>query len=111
VNNTGPFPFAEESHRGFAPFGAGNLEGECRRLLLRRASAGATNNMMNKAIVTYTGLDEMKAEEFREWRALPAHERLRAAAELTLAAYRMKEPAQDVRRIQRTLVHLRRPKR
>ena len=72
---------------------------------------GATIKLMNKAIVTYTSLDEMKAEEFREWRALPAHERLRAAAELTLAAYRMKEPAQDVRRIQRTLVHLQRPKR
>jgi len=85
---------------------AGAGEGCC---TVRRPSA--TNDMMNKAIVTYTSLDEMKAEEFREWRALPAHERLRAAAELTLAAYRMKEPAQDVRRIQRTLVHLRRPKR
>ena len=67
--------------------------------------------MMNKAILTYKSLDEMKAAEFLDWRALPAHERLRVAAELTLAAYRMKEPAQDVRRIQRTLVHLQRPKR
>jgi hypothetical protein len=66
---------------------------------------------MNKAIVTYTNLNEMKTAELQEWQALPAHERLRAVAELTRAAYRMKEPAQDVRRIQRTLVHLQRSKR
>ena len=66
---------------------------------------------MNKVIVTYTSLDEMKAAELLEWQALPAHERLRAVSELTLAAYRIKEPTQDVRRIQRTLVHLPRPKR
>ena len=66
---------------------------------------------MNKAIVTYASLDEMKDAELREWRALPAHERLRAVAEMTLAAYRMKEPSQDVARIQRTLVHLQREKR
>ncbi len=71
---------------------------------------GATNEAMNKAIVTYDSLEEMKAEELREWRALPPHERLRAVAEITLAAYRMKEPTQDVRRIQRTLVHLQRAK-
>ena len=65
---------------------------------------------MNKAIATYASLEEMKAEELREWRALPPHERLRTVAEITLAAYRMKEPTQDVRRIQRTLVHLQRPK-
>jgi len=48
---------------------------------------------MNKAILTYASLDEMKAAELREWRALPAHERLRAVAEMTLAAWRMKEPS------------------
>jgi hypothetical protein len=37
---------------------------------------------MNKAIVTYASLEEMKAQELREWRALPPHERLRAAAEI-----------------------------
>ena len=78
---------------------------------MRRAPAQTRYDMMNKAIVTYTSLNEMKAAEFLDWRALPAHERLRAVAELTLAAYHMKEPAQDVRRIQRTLVHLQRPKR
>ena len=71
----------------------------------------ATNEAMNKAIVIYASLDEIRAEELREWCALPAHERLRAVSEITLAAYRMKEPTQDVRRIQRTLVHIQRPKR
>ena len=66
---------------------------------------------MNKAIVTYTSLEEMKAAEILEWQAVPAHERLRAVAELTCAAYQIKGPTQDVRRIQRTLVHLPRPKR
>ena len=66
--------------------------------------------MMNKSIVAYNSLEEIKAAELREWRVLPPHERLRAVSELTLAAYRMKEPTQDVQRIQRTLVHLQRPK-
>jgi hypothetical protein len=66
---------------------------------------------MNKAIVTYASLDEMKDAELREWQALPAYERLRAVGEMTLAAWRMKEPSQDVARIQRTLVHLQREKR
>ncbi len=66
---------------------------------------------MDKSIATYASLDEMKAAELREWQALPAHERLRAVSELTAAAYRMKEPSQDVQRIQRTLVHLQREKR
>ena len=72
---------------------------------------GATINLMNKTIVTYASLDEMKAAELREWQALPAYERLRAVAEMTLAAWRMKEPSLDVDRIQRTLVHLQREKR
>ena len=65
---------------------------------------------MNKEIVAYASLDEMKTAELREWQALPGHARLRAVSELTLAAYRMKEPSCDVRRIQRTLVHLQREK-
>jgi hypothetical protein len=67
--------------------------------------------MMNKSIAVYSSLEEMKAAELREWQALPAHERLRAVSELTAAAYGMKEPAQDVQRIQRTLVHLQRERR
>ncbi len=65
---------------------------------------------MNKSIVTYTSVDEMKDAELRDWRALPVHERLRAVAEMTLAAYRMKEPSLDVPRMEKTLVHLQRPK-
>ena len=64
--------------------------------------------MMNEEIVAFASLEEMKTAELREWQALPGHERLRAVSELTLAAYRMKEPSLDVRRIQRTLVHLQR---
>jgi hypothetical protein len=52
---------------------------------------------MNKVIFTYTSLDPMKADEYREWQELPPHERMTAVAELTLAAYRTKEPALDVR--------------
>ena len=66
---------------------------------------------MDKAITTFKSLEELKTEELRQWQSLPAHERLRAASELTLALYRMKEPNRDVRRIQRTLVHLQREKR
>lgn len=65
---------------------------------------------MDKTIVAYASFEEMKTAELREWQAMPGYERLRATAELTLAAYRMKEPSHDVRRIQRTLVHLQRAK-
>jgi hypothetical protein len=68
-------------------------------------------NTVDKAITTFESLEELKAEELRQWQSLPAYERLRAASELTLALYRMKEPDRDVRRIQRTLVHLQREKR
>lgn len=63
---------------------------------------------MDKTITIYASVHEMKAAELREWQLLPPHERLRAAFELTAAVYGMKEPSQDVRRIQRTLVHLQR---
>jgi hypothetical protein len=78
---------------------------------LQNRSPDATNEAMDKAISTYTSLDDMKADEYREWQALPAHERMRAVARMTIAAYRMKEPALNVRRLQRTLVHLQRPKK
>jgi hypothetical protein len=78
-------------------------------VLLQKRPRGATNKPMDKAISSYTSLDAMKAQEYRDWQELPAHERMSAVAELTLAAYRMREPALDVRRLQRTLVHLQRP--
>jgi hypothetical protein len=66
---------------------------------------------MDKSIRKYANLDEMKADEYRAWQELPAHERMRAVAEMTLAAYQMKEGGTDVRRLQRTLVHLQFPER
>ena len=64
---------------------------------------------MDKVIRTFTSFDAMKADEYRDWQVRPPHERMDAVAEITLAAYQMKEPAPDVRRLQRTLVHLQRP--
>jgi len=78
-------------------------------VLLQNQPPGATNERMDKAITSYTSLDGMKADEYRDWQELPAHERMSAVADLTLAAYRMREPTLDVRRLQRTLVHLQRP--
>jgi hypothetical protein len=66
---------------------------------------------MNKVIRKYASLDAMKADEYRAWQALPAHERMSAVAVITLEAYRLKEPAAHVRRLQRTLVHLQGPER
>ena len=66
---------------------------------------------MDKTITTFDSLEELKTTELRQWQSLPADERLRAVSEITLALYRMKEPEPDVRRIQRTLVHLQRERR
>jgi hypothetical protein len=78
---------------------------------LQKARPHATTGRMEKVIRKYESLDAMKADEYREWQGRPAHERMRAVAEITLAAYRLKEPATDVRRLQRTLVHLEWPER
>jgi hypothetical protein len=65
---------------------------------------------MDKSIRKYDSFDEMKADEYREWQELPGYVRLNAAVELSLALYQAKEPTRDVQsRLQRTLVHLRRP--
>ncbi len=65
---------------------------------------------MIKTIAVYESFDELKAAELREWQALPAHQRLQAVAELTLAAYRLKDPSLHAPRLQRTLVQLQRAK-
>jgi len=65
---------------------------------------------MDNSIRIYRSHDEMKADEYRYWQSRPAHERMDAVAEMTVATYLLKEPATDVRRIQRTLVHLPRPR-
>jgi hypothetical protein len=67
------------------------------------------NQDMDKTGHIYTSLKEMKADEYRYWQGRPAHERLRATSEMTLSAYKMKESAPNVRRLQRTLVSLQRP--
>lgn len=64
---------------------------------------------MEKVIRKYVRLDALKADEYRDWQHLPPYERMNAVAELTLAAYQMKDPSSDVRRLQKTLVHLQRP--
>jgi hypothetical protein len=48
---------------------------------------------MDKTIRVYASRKEMKADEYRYWQSRPVHERTSAVAELTRAAYTMKEPA------------------
>ena len=91
----------------------------CRYLLPRlprmqmsfaRVSCRVVQTSMDKTIRKYTSLDAMKAAELRDWQRLSGLERLDAAAELSVAAYQMKGSEGDVQpRLQRTLVHLRRP--
>jgi hypothetical protein len=66
---------------------------------------------MDKSLRVYANHKEMKADEYRYWQSRPVHERMTAVAEITRAAYALKEPAPDVRRLQRTLVCLQRPQR
>jgi hypothetical protein len=66
---------------------------------------------MDKTIRIYGSYKEMKADEYRYWQSRPVHERMSAVAELTRAAYSMKDSATDVQRLQRTLVCLQRPQR
>ena len=66
---------------------------------------------MDKTIRKFTSLDAMKADELSGWQKLPGFVRLDAAADLSIAAFRMKGSEGDVRpQLQRTLVHLRRPR-
>jgi hypothetical protein len=65
---------------------------------------------MDKTIRTYHSLDEMKADEYREWQKLSAGERLDAAAALSIWAYGLKDTLRNVpARLQRTLVRLQQP--
>jgi hypothetical protein len=76
-----------------------------------RQRAIIKSSRVDKTITIFDSLDELKTAELRDWQSLPAHQRLRAVSELTLALCRMKEPERDVRRIQRTNVCLQREKR
>jgi hypothetical protein len=64
---------------------------------------------MDKVIRKYATLDDLKADEYRDWQELSAQERMNAVTEITLAAYQMKGTTPDVRRLQKTLVHLEQP--
>ena len=66
---------------------------------------------MDTSIRVYGSREEMKADEYRYWQSRPVHERMNAVIELTLAAYALKEPARDVRRLEKTIVCLQRPQR
>jgi hypothetical protein len=66
---------------------------------------------MDKVIRKYDSFDAMKADEYVCWQELPPQQRMEALAEITTAAYRLKDPAADVRRLQRTLVRLENPER
>lgn len=66
---------------------------------------------MDKTIRIFKNHQDMKVEEYLYWQGRPVHERMEAVTELTIAAYRMKDPDCNVRRLQRTLVLLQRPQR
>ena len=56
----------------------------------------------------YASLEAMKADEYKYLQRQPAHERMKAVAEITEEAYGLKDLPPDVFRLQRTLVHLKR---
>ncbi len=64
---------------------------------------------MDKTIHRFASLDAMKAAEYREWQKMPAVARLDAAAELSIGAYRLKDPKNVPTRLQRTLIRLQQP--
>jgi hypothetical protein len=61
------------------------------------------------SIMKFDSLEAMKDEEYRYWQGRPASERIAAVSELTTEAYRLKDPAINVSRLQRTLVAVQRP--
>ena len=61
---------------------------------------------MDKTIRIFDSHREMKAQEYRYWQSRPAHERMDAVTELTIAAYKLKDPDFHVRPIEQTLVIL-----
>ena len=64
---------------------------------------------MDKTIHRYSSLEAMKADEYRAWQKLQPHERLAAAAELSMWAFSLKEQSSVPARLQRTLVRLQQP--
>ena len=60
---------------------------------------------MDKTVRKFTTLAAMKDDEYRGWAKLPASARLDVAAELSIAAYGLKDQSGNAPRLQRTLVH------
>lgn len=68
-----------------------------------------TRRMEGASIIRkYTNFDEMKADEYRYWQSLPAHERLDAVEDMIATAYALRgcaiEP--DEPRLQKPFVRL-----
>jgi hypothetical protein len=69
---------------------------------------------VDKTIRKYRGVaqfEELKTEEYRYWQSRSVQERIDAVSELTQALYALKDEAQDVPRLQRTLVRFERAQR
>lgn len=66
------------------------------------------NRAMRFPIRRYTSLEAMKADEYAYWQGRPAHERMQATTDISVEAHRLRNPAYDAPRLQRTLVHLKR---
>jgi hypothetical protein len=49
---------------------------------------------VDKTLRKYTSFDEAKADEYRYWQSRPAHERMDAVSELSLAMCRLKGSVQ-----------------
>lgn len=56
----------------------------------------------------FESLEAMKDEEYRYWQGRPASERMAAVSGITTEAYRLKDPACNLSRLQRTLVAVQR---
>jgi hypothetical protein len=56
----------------------------------------------------YASLEAMKADEYGYWQQQPAHARMDAVTEITAEAYGLKDSPPDARRLQRTIVHIKR---
>ena len=63
---------------------------------------------LRRYVKQYNSLDEMKADEYRYWRAQPGHVRLAAVSELSQDAYGREPDERNVPRLQRPLVQLER---
>ena len=57
----------------------------------------------------FDSLETMKDEEYQYWQGRSARERIAAVSEITTEAYRLKDPAFNVSRLQRTLIAVQRP--